>query len=145
MAIAIWLWFYQQDKDKKKWSFGPMGTFLANTVIGLLWFLLGIAVFVVPFLHKCGVDMRRAVGSATFLSTFMSGIMAVFLMMSGAYHIGISSTHIGFVNLSLFVITVVPCIVGGFLGAQLSVRLPQKLLKKIYAALMFTVGILMLF
>ena len=34
------------------------------TFYGYFWFLLGVAVFLAPYLLKCGIDMRKAVGSA---------------------------------------------------------------------------------
>jgi uncharacterized membrane protein YfcA len=144
LLLAIWMWFYRQEKDKRVWHFGKLGRFLATMSIGLFWYLLGIGVFMVPYLHKCGIDIRRAVGCATLYSTFLSGLVAMLLMLSGTIHIGSSAQHIGFLNLPLFLITLLPCVLGGYLGAQMGVRIPQYFLKKTYAGLMLVVGILML-
>ena len=145
IAVAIWMWNYNQAADKTCWRLhqGWHKSFMTS-VIGLLWFLLGVAVFTVPYLQKCRVEMRTAVGSATLISTLFSAIAAILLMLSGMYHLSATHTHIGFVNLSLLAIAVIPSSIAGFVGAKISTKLPKHHLKKIYALLIAIIGVLML-
>ena len=144
ISVAIWLWFYNQAQDKKQWSLVSLSHYLWTTIIGLLWFLLGVAIFTVPYLHKCGVDIRRAVGTTTFIATLFSAIAAILLMITGLFRIGISAKHIGFVNVPLLLIAIIPSSVAAYFGAKISVKLPQKQLKKIYSCLIFVIGVIML-
>lgn len=144
ILVAIWFWFYRQELDKKVWRLSRLKNFAATTFMGLIWFLLGVAVLTVPFLHKCGIDMRKAVGTGTLTSTVFSLVAAILFMMSGCFTLGISVHHIGYVNTTLLGVAVVPSILGGLIGAKLSMHLPHQHLKKIYAVLVCIVGILML-
>lgn len=144
ILVAAWFWFYNQEKDKKVWKLHSGGNACATFCIGLLWYLLGIAVFTVPYLHKCGVSMRKAVGAGTFLSSVLSASAAVFFIATGMVRFGVSHTQIGFVSIPLFFIALLPSVLGGYLGARLSLYLPQAKLKKIYSVLILVIGIIML-
>jgi len=144
ILVAIWFIRYRMDLDTKHWSLFGCRNFILNFCMGLLWFLLGVAVFIAPYLHKCGIDMRRCIGCASFIAAFFSLIAAILFMFSGSLVIGVSWMHVGYVNLFIVVVSLVPGIIGGYLGSHLSTRLPQRYLKKIYAGLIFIVGALMI-
>lgn len=144
ILVAAWLWIYNQDKDLKSWSLQGIKNQFYSFLIGLLWFLLGIAVFTVPYLHKCRVNMHHAVGSATLISTVLSVSGGILLMLTGSYVIGVSKTHIGYVNLVLLVSAVIPGILAGYFGSKISTKIEKKRLKKYYAGLIFVVGALMI-
>ena len=144
ILVAFWFWFYNQAKDKKSWQLKGFPNYVWTSVIGLLWFLLGIAVFTVPYLHKCGIEMRRSVGSGTFVSTIFSLIAAILLLGSGIPKMGISTHHLGYINLTLLFIALIPSVIAAYVGAKVSVNLPQKYLKKVYACLILVIGIIML-
>ena len=144
ILVAAWFWFYNQEKDNKQWSFHSWTNHLMTTLIGLLWYLLGIAVFTVPYLHKCGVSMRRSVGTGTFLATLFSAIAAVLFMVSGSFRLGISLHHLGYVNTTLMLFAVLPSMIAAYLGAKISFLLPQRTLKKIFSVLVLVIGIIML-
>lgn len=144
LLVAIWLWCYRQERDTTQWGMYGIKHYVATFSIGLLWFLLGIAVFTVPYLQKCGVTIRRSVGTATIISALFSAIAALCLMLTGMWHVGVSSSHLGFINLPLCAIAIVPSSLAAFFGAKVSVKLPQKHLKKVYALLIFVIGLLML-
>lgn len=144
ILVALWMWFYNQEKDLKPWSLYSIGNYINTFLIGLLWFLFGIAVFTVPYLHKTGIDIRRAIGSATFAASLFSAVAAVLLMLSGYFKVGYSITHIGYVNLLIVLVSVIPSSIAGYVGSHISDRLPKKTLKQVYAGLIVIVGILML-
>ncbi len=143
-CVAVWLWFYRQESDEKTWSLSLSLHYLMTFMIGLLWFLFGVAVFVVPFLCKCGVPIRRAVGTATLVSTIFSGLAGIMLMMAaGSLKLGVSWHQIGYLNTTLLCVAVIPSSIAAFIGAKLSAKLPQAKLKKIYAGLIGVIGCLM--
>lgn len=80
ILVALWLGCYRQEQDQRVWSLSSFKNQILSTIIGTLWFLLGIAVFTVPYLHKCGLDLRRAIGCATLTSSVFSLIAAILLM-----------------------------------------------------------------
>lgn len=145
ILVALWMFFYRMDKDKKHWCLDGMWNHLCSCCIGLLWFLLGVAVFNVPYLHKCKVQLREAVGCASFIGCVASLVAGILLMLSGSFVVGVSWTHIGYVNLLLCVTSIIPSSIASFVGAKISTSLPQKVLKPVYAILIFIVGSLMLF
>jgi len=144
ILVAFWLWFYQQERDLRLWSLDTPFNHVACFFIGLLWFLLGIAVFTVPYLHKNGMPIRNAVGVATFVGTIMVTLATVLFMVSGSYTVGISASHIGYVNLVLVLVATLPSALAAYLGSKLSHRLPTDFLKNAYASLTLVVGVLML-
>ncbi len=144
IAVALWLGFYRQEQDTKVWSLSSFYNRIATTLIGLLWFLLGIAVFTVPYLHKCGIDLRRSIGSSTLTSTVFSATAAILLITTGVFQIGLSTRYLGYVSLPLLAIVVIPSAIAAHWGSKLSVKLPKRYLKIIYAGLLCVVGILML-
>ena len=144
ILVSIWLWQYKMHTDSKPWSLQGIGNWFASFFIGVAWFLLGVAVFLAPYLLKCGVDMRKAVGSASVLASLFSLIGALLFMIIGYFVIGASWMHIGYVNLLIFIAAIIPGALGGYIGSHLSIRLPKKHLKHIYAVLVCLVGILMI-
>ena len=144
ILVAIWFWFYRQEQDTKIWHLKSVQNFLMTSGIGLLWFLLGVAVFNVPYLYKCGVSLRKAVGSGTLISALFSVIVGVLLMVTGSFKIGDSIHQIGYLNTTLLLISILPSMLGAIVGTKISLKLPQQQLKKIYAVLIFIVGGLML-
>lgn len=145
IAVATWLWLYRQERDTKTWSLAAFSNYILSTVIGFLWFLLGISVFIVPYLHKCGIDLRRAIGCATLTSMVFSAIAGVLLIVTGLFQVGYSGGHLGFLSLPLLAIAVIPSAFAAHWGSRLSVKLPKRHLKIIYAGLLCGVGVLMLF
>ena len=145
ILVAIWLLTYKMERDNKHWSLAGFWNYIRTTCIGILWFLLGVAVFNVPYLHKCKIDMRKAVGNATFISAFFSFLAGLLLMLSGYFAIGASKSHIGYVNILLCLVSIIPSSIASYLGAKVSTKLPKDKMKIIYALLIFIVGSLMLF
>lgn len=144
IAASIWMFSYDMDRDNSHWSLLGAWNHIRTFFIGLLWFLLGVAVFNVPYLHKCKVSLRDAVGASSFFGSAFSLLAGLLLMLAGSFTVGASINHIGYVNLFLVAVSVIPSSIASFLGARFSVYLPQALMKKIYSCLIFVVGGLML-
>ena len=144
VGVSVWMLFYKQDNDKKPWQLSGSKNLLCTAGIGFLWFALGVAVFNVPYLLKCKVNIYRAIGTATFVGSVFGLIVGIMLMVSGYFHVGYSYNHVGFVNTSFLLITIVPAMLSAFFGAKLSYLLPKERLKQIYALLIFVIGLIMI-
>lgn len=144
IGVAVWLSFYRQERDTRTWSLSALYNRVLTSVIGFLWFLLGISVFIVPYLHKCGMELRRAIGCATLTSTVFSAVAGILLVVTGLFQVGTSGGHVGFVSVPLVLIVVIPSAITAHWGSRLSVKLPKRTLKIIYSGLLCGVGILML-
>jgi uncharacterized membrane protein YfcA len=144
ILVAIWLISYKAENDHRRWTLNGIHNHIRCFIIAWLWFMLGVAVFLVPYLHKCGITMRRAIGSASFISSTFCVLAAILLISSGSFLFGIHGNQIGFVNTWIFFISLIPSAIAGTLGAKLSVRIPQHQLKTIYAGLILVVGLLMI-
>lgn len=144
VLVSIWLWFYKQEKDLKQWSLNGFNNHIRTFLIGVLWFLLGIALFTVPYLHKASISIRRAIGAASFLGSIFSALAALLLMITGYPKLHASIMHVGYVNVLLFLISLIPSICAGIIGSKLSHYFPQHHLKTAYAILVCLVGIMML-
>jgi uncharacterized protein len=144
VMVSIWLIFYKQDKDIKSWSLTGLKNLLSTTSIGFLWFSLGVAVFTVPYLLKCKINIHKAIGTATFIGSLFGLIVGLMFIVTGYLSIGMSYNHIGFVNTTFLYITIPPGMLCALIGSKISNRLPKDKLKYIYAALVFIVGLLMI-
>lgn len=144
LMVSVWLITYRSELDNKRWSLQGLFHFIRTFVIALLWFLLGVAVFIVPYLHKCGLDIRRSVGCASFLASLFSATAAIMFMISGVWTLGFSHWQWGYVNGGIFLISLIPSSLASRWGSQVSVRINPNQLKKIYAILVFVVGLLMI-
>ena len=144
LMVSVWLMTYRSELDNKRWSLQGCFHFFRSFLIAILWFMLGVAVFIVPYLHKCGVDIRRSVGCASFLASSFSAIAAIFFIALGAWTVGFSYWQWGYVNGGIFLISLIPSSFAARWGSQISVRINPNQLKKIYAILVFVVGLLMI-
>ena len=144
ILVATWLIMYRAEKDCRHWSLDSLHNHIWSFIIAWLWFMLGVAVFLVPYLHKCGINIRQAVGNASFLASTFSGMAAVLLVISGYFVLGFNHMQLGYVNVWIFLVSLIPSALAGSIGAKLSLRIPQQQLKTIYAVLVLLVGILMI-
>ena len=146
IIVAIWMFAYNKDKDKDKklWSLDSFSHHILTFFIGLVWFLCGVAVFTVPYLLKNGASVRRAVGSACIISAVFSVLAGVLLIFSGLLTVGISWTHIGYVNLPLLIFTLISSVIISYYCSKISLSVPEHVLKYGYAILVLISGVLML-
>jgi uncharacterized membrane protein YfcA len=125
-------------KDK----LSPMNTetILLLTVIGLAAGVLsgmvgvGGGIIIVPALvFFLGFSQHQAQGTSLGLLLLPVGILAV-----------INYYHKGYIDIKVVVIMSLAFIVGGWLGSKLSLALPQDMVKKIFAVILFYTALKML-
>ena len=113
--------------------------------IGFVSGLLGIGggSMSVPFLHACSVSMRRAVGTSASMTLPIAVVGALTYMFMGS-GVKDAAWSTGYVYWPA-VISIAPLSVCcAPLGAALSHRLPERMLRRLFACLLVIVGIKML-
>jgi uncharacterized membrane protein YfcA len=125
---------------------GLPGMFAAGNVIGVVSSLVGIGggTLSVPFMTWCNVTLHRAIGTSSAIGLPIAVAGAVGYVANGlAVHATLPPHSLGFVYLPALAAIVAASMMTAPLGAKLAHRLPVKKLKKIFAFLLFTLGIRM--
>jgi uncharacterized membrane protein YfcA len=125
---------------------GNAGMITAGSLIGLISAIVGIGggSLTVPFLNWCSVDMRSAVATsaACGLPIAVAGTLGFVVAGWGEQLLPAGSS--GFVYWPAFVAVSVASFLLAPLGARLAHSLPLAALKRVFAALLFVVGIRMM-
>ena len=144
-VLAIYLFFFMKQKDVETGHIPNF--FLFNTIglgIGTVATMLGVSggFMTVPVLMLFHVPIRKAIGTSSAIGFMVSVTGAIgFLMPSLA---GASYQYaIGYLYLPAFLPLAVGSIVSARWGVYLAHNLPIGPLKKIFATVLFIVGILM--
>lgn len=144
LVIALGLWMILHKEHSKKWHAnlpiylaGGFGSAVLNS-------LVGVATFTVPFLHKCGFDIRHSVGTATPLTFLVSLLGVIVFAFIGWNNPHLPAHSLGYVYLPIVIPFSIGSAVFAYLGAQMSHRISRNLLKICYIALLFIIGIKML-
>lgn len=107
--------------------------FLAGIVGGSLG--LGGGIIIVPALvFILGFSQHYAQGTSLAVLLFPIGILAV-----------INYTKNGYVNYKFAVILMLAFVAGSYLGSEISVHLPEKILKKVFGIFLLLVSLKMIF
>jgi uncharacterized membrane protein YfcA len=125
---------------------GLPGMFAAGNVIGAVSSLVGIGggTLSVPFMTWCNVTLHRAIGTSAAIGLPIAVAGALGYVVNGLAVRAVLPAHsLGFVYLPALAAIVVTSMLTAPLGAKLAHRLPVKKLKKIFALLLYTLGIRM--
>lgn len=107
--------------------------FLAGIVGGSLG--LGGGIIIVPALvFILGFSQHYAQGTSLAVLLFPIGILAV-----------INYTKNGYVNYKFAVILMLAFVIGSYFGSEISVHLPEKVLKKVFGIFLLLVSLKMIF
>lgn len=107
--------------------------FLAGIVGGSLG--LGGGIIIVPALvFILGFSQHYAQGTSLAVLLFPIGILAV-----------INYTKNGYVNYKYAVILMLAFVLGSYFGSEISVHLPEKILKKVFGVFLLLVSLKMIF
>lgn len=122
---------------------GRAGLNIAGTIIGAVSSLVGIGggTLSVPFLTRCQVHLREAIGSAAAIGLPIAAAGTLGYIYQGWSAAGLPPQSLGFVYLPAFAAIVSSSILFAPLGARLTHRLPIVRLKRIFAATLYLVAI----
>jgi uncharacterized membrane protein YfcA len=125
---------------------GRAPLFAAGSAIASVSSLFGCggSTIAVPFMTRCSVPMRSAIGSASAfgLPVALAGTAAY--MMNGWDKAGLPPLSLGFVHLPALAAITIGSTLAVPLGAALSHRMPVATLKKCFACMMYAVAAKML-
>ena len=94
----------------------------------------------VPYLSWCKVEMRQAVGTSAACGMPIAWAGAAGFIAAGWGVAGVPAPNLGYVALSAFAALAVASVLTAPLGAGLAHRLPPRVLKKAFAALLAVIG-----
>jgi uncharacterized membrane protein YfcA len=122
---------------------GPAGTIAVGVAIGIVCGLVsaGGAFLTVPFMLFCGVAMHTAIGTAAAVGIPVAVIGTLGFVISGWRVESLPAYSLGFVFLPALVALVVGSMLTARFGARLAHRLSPRLLKRLFAGLLFCVGL----
>jgi len=124
---------------------GFAGMFAAGNVIGGVSALVGIGggTLSVPFMTWCNVKMHRAIGTSAAIGLPIAVSGAVGYLANGLAVEGLPQYSLGFVYLPALAGVVAASVMTAPLGAKLAHRLPVPQIRKIFAILLYALGVRM--
>ncbi len=125
---------------------GRKALFAAGGLIGTLSSLVGIGggSMTVPFLVCCNRHMREAVGTSAAVGFPIAVAGTLGYMLTGMHSSGMPPYSLGFVYLPAVLGITTASMLTAPLGARLAQILPVHLLKKLFALLLYAMGVKML-
>lgn len=125
---------------------GKAGIFAVGNGIGMVSALVGIGggTLSVPFLVWCNVVMQTAIGTASAIGLPIALSGSLGFLINGLGVAGRPEGTIGYIYLPALIGIVSMSVFTAPLGAKLAHTLPVPTLKKVFAVLLFVVGIRML-
>ncbi|WP_325893825.1 sulfite exporter TauE/SafE family protein [Grimontia sp. NTOU-MAR1] len=125
-----------------------LGSMTSGTAIGMIASLAGIGggSLTVPYLHYHGVEMRKAIGSASLCGVFLafSGVIG-FIFFGLNQPEALPPYSVGYVYLPALIGIVVTSVMTTRYGARLATQLPTPIIKRVFAVFLLVVGASMFF
>lgn len=125
---------------------GWPGMTLAGGVIGLVssWVGIGGGTLSVPFLTWCNLRLKEAIGTSAAIGLPIAVSGAVGYGLSGLAVGGLPAGSLGFVYLPAMLAIATMSVLAAPWGARLTHRLPVARLRRIFAAVLYLLGMRML-
>lgn len=146
VLVGLHLTFRGESGDAQK-TLSASAVVSVGGVIGLISALVGIGggTMTVPFLHHSGIEMRKAVATASAcgLPIALSGAMSFIYMGWGQS--GLPAGSCGYVYWPVALIIVITSSLLAPFGAALAHRLPGEKLKRVFGLFLVVVGANLLF
>lgn len=121
------------------------GTTAAGILIGSVSSLVGIGggTLSVPFMLWCNVALHRAIGTSSAIGFPIAIAGTLGYIVNGLRVNGLPEWSVGFVYLPALALLILASVVTSPLGAKLAHRLPVAPLRKLFAILLYILGIKM--
>jgi uncharacterized membrane protein YfcA len=118
----------------------------AGALIGFVSSLVGIGggALSVPFMTRCGLTMRRAIGTSAAIGFPISVAGTIGFIINGLRDAHIPAFSLGYVNLPAFVCIASASVLLAPVGARVAHRLPVDTLRRIFALLLLVMAVRML-
>ncbi|MDD1783881.1 sulfite exporter TauE/SafE family protein [Enterovibrio sp. ZSDZ35] len=126
----------------------PIVGVMSGGLIGMVSSLAGIGggSLTVPYLNYHGVEMRKAIGSASLCGVFLAVAgMSGFIFFGLKQSVTLPSYSIGYVYIPALLGIVVTSVNTTRFGARLASKLPTHIIKRVFALFLLVVGASMFF
>lgn len=143
LIMATWMW-RKTKTTLKVWQAPLILKVVSAFFAGMCTMLSGISVFFVPLLTKCGLDIRKAIGTSTIITFFISLVMSIFFISFGLHASNLPPFCIGYLNLIIFLAGLIPSLIGVNIGVKVTASFSHKHLQIIYILMMFIIAIAMI-
>lgn len=126
---------------------GRLGLTGFSTGVGIISALMGIGggSMNVPFLSFCGVPIKRSIATAAAIGFPVSVSATLGYIVGGRNESGLPPVSLGYVNLPVFGSVVAASLLFAPLGAMLAHKLPNQLLRRLFAIFLFVLASRMIF
>ena len=110
-----------------------------STGVGAVSALMGIGggALNVPLLSYCGVALTRAIATAAAVGLPLAVSATIGYVIAGLDETGAPPGSVGYVNVPVFLSIVATSLLFAPLGATLAHKLPERLLRRFFAAFLF--------
>lgn len=134
------------DFAKHRYAPGRFGMALAGSIIGMISSIVGIGggSMTVPYLHWNGIDIRSAVATSSACGLPIAVAGTIGFIATGWGEAALPDGSSGYVYWSAMPWIVVATVIFAPVGASLAHSLPTKILRRLFAILLFIVGIKLL-
>lgn len=121
---------------------GNYGMKVASVSIGTVSALMGVGggSLTVPFFSYCGVPIKRAIATAAAIGLPIAISGTLGYILGGLNENNLPSGSIGYINLPVFGGVVVASLMFAPLGATLAHKLPDQMLRRIFAIFIFVLA-----
>jgi uncharacterized membrane protein YfcA len=146
MFYAATQMFFEVKPKPSRQLPGSGGLFGAGAVIGGLSSVLaaGGAFLSIPFLARCNMPLKRAIGTAAAIGFPIAVAGTVGYVLNGARVEGLPEGSLGYVHLPALALIVAASMPVAPLGARLAHRLPVKRLRILFALMLLGLALRML-
>jgi len=146
MLIAVYIVF-RRDRLVTNANQSParLTPFIAGVFIAIISSILGIAggTFLVPLFIALHLGARRAIGTSAACGLILTIFASASYLFSMPNNLNLPYSE-GYVNLPAWISIAIASVIAAPFGAILATSLPVILLKRLFAALLFVVGLSMI-
>lgn len=116
-----------------------------SMLVGIVSALMGIGggALHVPYMSWCGVPVKQAIATAAAIGFPLALASSIGFVLTGLDETGLPAHSIGYINLPAFAGVVAASILFAPLGARLAHKLPDRLLKRVFAVFLFVLALRM--
>ena len=144
-AAATNIWIDRQPKPTHRLP-GRGGLIAVGAVISVISSMVGAggAFLTVPFMAACNVPTRNCVATAAAIGLPVAATATAGFIIAGLRETGLPPHTIGYVHVPALLVIVAASIVSAPFGARAAHRWPVKMLKRVFAIVLYALAAYML-
>ena len=142
---------YKISKHKPNLEKSPMPNNFFSNIIGFLFSIIsglvgiGGATLFVPYLIKKNIPSKLAIGTSSVLGLFIGLGASIAIFISSSFSIESDQSLLGFIYLPAILFLTLPSLIFVKLSANWLLKIPERLINKLFSSLLIIIGLSMLF